>query len=143
MPLSNGRIAFRDTRTGRWRRAAHYEKNRFFTIDTLSRGLANFTFKTMDGMAEIANDFADELVQYAVENAPWEDQTGDARAGLQAAVYIENGQIQIDLFHTVEYGIWLEVRWGGRYAIIIPTIEHMGPKLLDKMNNMISEIWYP
>lgn len=143
MPLSDGRIAWRDTRTGRWRSPAHYERNRHFTIDTLSRGVANFTFKTMNGIDEIVRDFAAELVEYAQENAPWEDQTGDARAGLSAEGETKNGGFELSLFHTVDYGIWLEVRWGGKYAIIIPTIEAKGPELFDRMNNLISEIYYP
>lgn len=143
MPDRRGRVLFRDNRTGRWRSPASYERNRHFTIDTLSRGVANFTFKTMDRIAEIAQDLAQELVDYAQTNAPWEDRSGDARSGLEAGVNVENGQFDVELYHTVEYGIWLEVRWGGRYAIIIPTIEAIGPKLFAKMNNMLEEIWYP
>lgn len=133
---------FTDKRTGRFRKAAPYEKNRFFKIDTLSRGLANFTFKSADQMIEYANEFADELRQYAQDNAPWQDRTGDARVGLDTAVIMDNQTLEIQLYHTVEYGIWLEIRWGGQYAIIIPTIETMGPRLFDKMNNMFGEITY-
>lgn len=141
MPFA-GKHDFRDIRTGQWRRARTYEKNRHFVVDTLSKGMASFMFKTMDGMAEKANDFADELVQYAQEHAPWEDQTGDARNGLQSAVLVENGELSIDLYHTVEYGIWLEIRWGAKYAIILPTIEQLGPKLFDKMEGLIGDIVY-
>lgn len=141
MPF-NDRANFRDLRTGQWRKARPYEKNRHFRIDTLSRGLASFVFKTMDSMADKANEFADELVQYAKDNAPWEDRSGDARAGLDSAVTASNGELEIDLYHTVDYGIWLEVRWGGRYAIIIPTIERMGPKLYARMNGILGDIIY-
>lgn len=142
MPYSD-RVNYRDKRSGKFRRPAKHEKNRFFRIDTLSQGIANFAFKTGNGMGEIANDFADQLVSYAVANAPWEDRSGDARAGLQAAVTLENESLEIDLYHTIDYGLWLEVRWGGKYAIIIPTVEAMGPKLLAKMDNLLGEIWYP
>lgn len=140
MPIAK---KWRDNRTGHWRSPARYERNPHFTIDTLSRGIANFTFKTMNEIGEIASDLADELVNYARDNAPWDDRTGDARAGLEAETSLENGEVNVDLYHTVEYGIWLEVRWGGRYAIIIPTIEALGPRLLEKMDRMIGEIWYP
>ena len=38
----------------------------------------------------------------------------------------DNDHFTIFLGHgaNVHYGIWLEVRWGGRFAIIVPTIEH-------------------
>jgi hypothetical protein len=39
----------------------------------------------------------------------------------------------IDLFHTVEYGIWLEIRWDGRFAIIQPTLEHFGPEVMGSL----------
>lgn len=141
MPYGD-RIQFRDRRSGRYRRPDKYEKNEFFEIDTLSKGLANFRFRNQNEMAGKAQDFAQELVQYARDNAPWEDQTGAAREGLTAEVTLENESLELTLSHTVEYGIWLEIRWGGRYAIIIPTIETMGPRIYEKMNNMFGEIVY-
>lgn len=133
---------FRDQRTGRWRRPLPYEKNKFFTIDTLSRGLASFAFKSMDRMGEVSNDFADELVDYARSHAPWNDRTGDARLGLESAVLLTDDSLLVELYHTVEYGIWLEVRWGGRYAIIIPTIETLGPRIFERMQGMFGDIIY-
>ena len=135
-------IQFRDTRTGRFRKAAPYERNPHFKIDTLSKGLASFVFKTLDAAGEAANSFADGLLHYAQTHAPWEDRTGDAREGLQTAVLLDNESLEVDLYHTVEYGIWLEVRWGGKYAIIIPTIETMGPRIYDQMRGMLGEIVY-
>lgn len=136
------RISFRDERTGRFRKAAPYERNKHFQVDTLSKGLASFQFKTADRMGEIANKFADELLDYAVKNAPWNDRTGDARGGLQSAVFLNNDDLEIQLYHTIEYGLWLEVRWGGLYAIIIPTVEQKGSELFSRMNDMLSEIIY-
>jgi predicted nucleic acid-binding Zn-ribbon protein len=142
MPYSD-RVLYRNNRTGRFRRARGYEKNRHFRIDTLSQGVANFAFKTADRMDELAQELADEMVEWAQANAPWSDRSGAAREGLVAEVVSNNGSLEINLMHTVDYGIWLEVRWGGRYAIIIPTIEKFAIKMLNKMDNMLSEIEYP
>lgn len=136
------RIKFRDNRTGQFRRAKPYERNRHFQVDTLSSGLANFQFRTANEMADIAQQFAGELVDYARKNAPWNDRTGDARQGIETEVRLENRSLEIDLYHTIEYGIWLEIRWGGRYAIIIPTVEQKGSELFARMDNMLSEIIY-
>lgn len=136
------RILFRDDRTGRFRSAAKWEKNQFFQVDTLSKGLAQFQFKTSDRMAEVANSFADELVTYAKNNAPWSDRTGEARAGLNAAVFLDDDNLEIDLYHTVEYGLWLEIRWGGKFAIIIPTVEQKGSELFSRMSGMLGDIIY-
>jgi hypothetical protein len=78
--------------------------------------------------------FAREVEQYAKANAPWENRTGDAREGLTAKGEQRLTSYIITLYHTVDYGIWLEVRWDGKYAIIIPTIEHMGHELMHRLD---------
>lgn len=78
--------------------------------------------------------FAKEVEAYAKENASWDDRTGDARSGLHAQGQQRFTKYTITLYHTVDYGIWLEVRWDGKYAIILPTIEHMGHVLMDRLD---------
>lgn len=72
-------------------------------------------------------DLAVEMVNWAKENHPWENQTYTAEKGLQAQViWTDREHFTIFLGHgpDVFYGVWLEVRWGGRYAILQPTVEH-------------------
>jgi hypothetical protein len=85
------------------------------------------------GVHEIVRGMAREVQEYAQANAPWEDQTGDARDGLTAQANFEFTKYTIVLFHTVDYGIWLEIRWNGRYAIILPTLEHKGHELMTRL----------
>lgn len=86
----------------------------------------------------IAHEQAAEMQAYARSNAPWQDRTGAARAGLTATVE-ETGPIgTIVLSHGVDYGIWLEVANGGRFAIIAPTIDVFGPKVMRSLQNMIN-----
>src|SRR5262245_15447723 len=85
------------------------------------------------GLAAFTTGFARRVEQYAKENAPWEDRTGDARQGLKATGEQRLVYYAITLFHTVDYGIWLEVRWDGKYAIILPTLEAMGPELMREL----------
>jgi hypothetical protein len=92
--------------------------------DTLTPTMALFVLKANVAIREGADRLAEEMEQYAQQNAPWEDQTGDARAGLTAKAEHHGFRQEVYLFHTVDYGIWLEVRWNGKYAIINPTIEH-------------------
>ena len=138
-------VTYRDSR-GRFRKATAAEKRNAggfrWTDTSLFEGIANFERKTGDRIGEAAKDFAADLLQYAQNNAPWEDRTGDARSGLYADVNLDSNDLTIELGHTVDYGIWLEIRWGGRYAIIIPTIEQMGPELYYNMRGMCAEITY-
>lgn len=91
-----------------------------------------------EGMKELA----ERMLAWAQENAPWTDYPGDppregrptesARANLQAVVVKESeDRFSIYIGHgkNVYYGVWLEVRWGGKFAIILPTVYQFGPQL--------------
>jgi hypothetical protein len=71
-----------------------------------------------------------EVEAAARANAPWDDRTGDARAGLTAETYEDGGVLVIELYHTVDYGQWLELIQDGRFATIMPTLEAFGPEIL-------------
>jgi len=98
-----------------------------------SGGQAVLILKMEAGLAAVTRGFGKDVQDYAQEHAPWEDRTGEARQGLTAKAEQRLTRYTITLFHTVEYGIWLEVRWDGKYAIILPTIEHMGHELMDRL----------
>lgn len=77
---------------------------------------------------------------YMKVNAPWNDQTGNARNGLSARPFMEGDDIGIVCSHSVSYGIWLEVRWNGRYAIIQPTIDTMGPVVMRSFTRLMDRM---
>lgn len=135
---NNRKPLFRSSSTGRF---LGYKTR--FAVDTLSSGIANFEFKTREVMEERAVEFAEELVKYAKENAPWGDRTGFARSGLSGQVDSDGQNLTVSLFHTAPHGVWLEVRWNGRYAIILPTIEKKGSELLERWDDIMSDTYYP
>lgn len=101
-----------------------------FDFDTLTPGLKELLPK-IDAAVDIAFDHAEPMAEtYARINAPWTDQTGNARNGLFAK-HDSEAMVQhtLTVYHTMPYGYWLEVRWSGRYAIIGPTLVHMGEEL--------------
>lgn len=82
---------------------------------------------------------ANEMLEYAKTEAPWRDHPGeheDARDNLQVAV-IHDDKVgwQIYLGHgkNVYYGLWLEVRWGGKYAILAPTLHKFAPQMQQRI----------
>lgn len=109
-----------------------------WTSDTLTPGMAGFAVAMHEGLEEIMEQMAEEVQGYAQQNAPWEDDTGDAREGLTAEAESSIGEAVIILYHTVDYGIWLEVRNSGEYAIIIPTIEQMGPAVMAQVETLFA-----
>ena len=90
--------------------------------DHLIRNLQAYERRAMGALDAFAADNAQRLQDEARQNAPWEDRTGNARSGLMGSSGREGRFILIVLAHTVFYGKFLELRWGGRYAIILPTI---------------------
>lgn len=73
---------------------------------------------------------AQEVQEYARNNAPWQDESGEARKGLVAEVQQRpNKETAIILSHSVHYGVYLENANGSVYAIIIPTLEHFADQL--------------
>lgn len=74
--------------------------------------------------------FAPRVEAHMKSNAPWTDRTGNARAGLFSRAETEASGARIVFGHSVYYGIFLEARWSGRYAIVLPTLEEMGPEFM-------------
>jgi hypothetical protein len=98
----------------------------------------NYTQAIFQSGRRIAHEQAAAMQQYARDNAPWQDRTGDARQGLTATVE-ETGPIgTITLSHGVPYGIWLEVAHGGKNSIIAPTIDIFGARVMRSLQNMIN-----
>lgn len=79
---------------------------------------------------EAMEDGRAEVEAYAQSNAPWSDITGQARNGLVADVRLEGGEVVLELAHTVDYGRWLELIQDGAFAIILPTLELLGPHII-------------
>ncbi len=108
---------------------------------TIQDGIIHwFNGPDWDEVAEDAfKDSAQQVQSYAQDNAPWEDRTGDARSGLTTEVNNEDGVIILTLFHTVEYGIWLETIQNGNFAVIMPTLESQGPAILRETEARIAQ----
>lgn len=63
--------------------------------------------------------------QYMKANAPWTDRTGTARRGLYGAAAQSGDQFAVVFSYgpDIDYGFWLENRFNGRFAIVLPTQE--------------------
>lgn len=98
----------------------------------------NYTQAIFQSGRQIAYDRAEDMEAWAKQNAPWTDRTGDARERLHATVE-ETGPIgTIVLAHGVEYGLQLEIRNGGAYAIIAPAIDMFAPIVMRDLQRMMN-----
>lgn len=80
----------------------------------------------------VARRWAPTIEQYMQANAPWQDRTGTARRELFTEVIDVAGSMVIILLShgpNVPYGVFLELKFGGRDAILAPTIDVFMPRI--------------
>lgn len=96
----------------------------FFLLEnSLGVALAGADAEIHAEAQELMLNVASDSLEYAKANAPWQDRTGDARRGLDVSVEDDGDNITMSLYHTVDYGLWLEVIQNGAFAIIMPTLQ--------------------
>lgn len=83
---------------------------------------------------------AQRAQSYARQNARWTDRTGNARNGLFGKAIRNKPSYALVVGGTVTYQPWLEVRWSGRYAIIVPTLRREGSALMNTLSKGFSAI---
>jgi hypothetical protein len=112
-----------------------------FVVDPLTPGLAAAGAKAQAFLERATTYHALRAEAYAKINAGWTDRTGNARQGLASVGSSAPGHHEIVLYHSVPYGIWLEVRFAGKYAIIRPTIEHEAPEYFDTARGLLKAMF--
>lgn len=113
--------------------------------------------RSLDARLAIAVDalmdyYALKGMGYLKTDAPWTDRTGAARTGLHTSVggYSRgadgrfmsgsNNQRVITFAHSVNYGIWLEVKYSGRDAVIMPTVLKTGGELMQALQSIMRQM---
>ena len=116
-----------------------------FTIDysssSLSRNLDKMGEKLGAVLLMYSATKAQEIQYKMKANRPWTDRTGMAKTLLSCRVsQPAKTLIRLTLAHGVDYGIWLELANGKNYAIIEPTIRDEGPRIVEDLNNLMSQL---
>ncbi|MDR2095723.1 MAG: hypothetical protein LBP76_09440 [Treponema sp.] len=93
--------------------------------------------KRLQKTAEYALGVSAQMEQWAKANAPWKDQTGDARNSLQGGVELHEKSLNIWVGQGKAYGVYLEKDHDKKYAICEPTIKHYAPLI----NDTIKKAW--
>lgn len=105
--------------------------------DTLTPGIKAIPGFVNKMVGTTMKYYEPQAENYAKLNAPWTDRTTNARNGLIARSGKEGDSHYLLVAHQVPYGIWLEVRWGGKYAIIMPTIDYIGPQVMGTLQKIL------
>lgn len=101
--------------------------------DQLAAAIERYGDRVLTAVQAVAQYIATEMQGSARHNAPWTDRTGNARSGLfgtsesdvakhLVVIYLSHGPV-------IDYGVFLELANGGRYQIIMPTIEMYLPEV--------------
>lgn len=72
--------------------------------------------------------------------ARWTDRTGNARSSLFAQSLQSANTWKLLLSHGMSYGIYLETRNSGRYAIVRPEINLAGNDLMRLINKLLKTL---
>lgn len=107
--------------------------------------LAGAERKALNYLAKTTQYYALMGERNMKKSARWTDRSTNARNGLTGDYIAHlspggNSEFQIDLFYTVEYGIYLEYRnfsKKGRLAVIQPTVDDIGPRFRDAAGKVI------
>lgn len=112
-----------------------------FTKDTLTPGLKGLDGTMKRNIYQVLRFHEPKISSRAKSNAPWTDRTGNARNGLSATTRKESENVYaLILYHTVSYGIWLEVARAGKYAIIMPTIYAQIPEIVASLQRLLERV---
>lgn len=107
--------------------------------DTITPKLAVFDERIEEAVTLIFDHFALVAENEMKMGARWHDDTGNARAGLVADASREGSQFSLNLASMASYGIWLEIRWSGKYAIVGPVQQ----SIADRLARMIADTALP
>lgn len=86
----------------------------------------------------LASRYAVEIEAHMKANAVWEDRTGNLRQSLYAEVSEFVGGIAIGFDYGLDYGFWLEFAHQARFAIIAPTLDEFGPRIVADVQRLLS-----
>lgn len=109
-----------------------------FTSDTLTPTLIKAPITLRAALWAFTQYQSGKVQDHMRNTAPWTDRTGNARGGLFANPRKgASNEFAIVMYHTVPYGIWLEVRHSGQYAVIVPSLQSEGPRVMRELSKLM------
>lgn len=106
----------------------------------LQRGMAALDPRVRAALGAAMDRSGQQAVAYMKANAPWTDRTTAARGGLSHRLERAGDGWGLILFGRVAYQIYLETKQSGKYAIITPTIQMWGPKVMQLTDRLLDRL---
>lgn len=102
----------------------------------IAKNLIEKEIKTMAALNLYGDSASKEMEAYAKSNRPWQDRTGEARKRLKGNKKNIGTVVRCQIEHGVDYGIFLEMKNEGKYAILKPTVQAVGPKVVNGLDKI-------
>lgn len=87
-----------------------------------------------------AQNGAQKIENYAKTHRRWKDRTSHARQRLTGYTEVSGERIRICIAHGVEYGKYLELGHGKKYAILQEAVNSQAEEIMDGFKAMWEEI---
>ncbi len=92
-----------------------------FDVKEVVGNLEELVPKLKTALTVVGHRTGATMETYAKSNARWTDRTAAARTGLKSDSKWEGEVLDVSIMHSVDYGVWLEVRnfpIAGKLAIL-------------------------
>lgn len=102
--------------------------------------LGEFDLRVHAGVTATVEFIASKSEGELKTRAPWTDRTTAARSGLHTVADAQLAAWTIVLAHSVNYGIWLETKNNGEYAVILKVLVDAGNQLMALLEGLFGRI---
>lgn len=110
------------------------------SIRTTLAGLENVNGRLFEALRIISHSASQQMQAYAQANAKWIDRTGNARQKLKGDAYWKNSKVlETVIVHQMDYGVWLELAMGKKYAILDEAMQSAAPELIRQYKRLVED----
>lgn len=105
--------------------------------DVFEAGVSKYAATIRKEIKNLADAWQPVIEDYMKLNAPWEDQSSNARQTLNVQVEETKNRTELVLAHGMDYGIYLELANTGVWAIINPSLDIFGPRVWNSVIDIL------
>ena len=118
-------------------------------IDDVLAGLRYYGTSVHSCLNTVGRNAASRMEDYAKQNRPWTDRTGNARRTMEGVFAWDpenmpghsSGDIcSVGVEGHMPYSVFLELGYGGRYSVLAPTVHHFAPAVLLELADGIGSV---
>lgn len=108
------------------------------SLGKMEAAIADYGKRLIAAVFRLAQEWARRIADDARRAAPWTNRTGNARRLLFGrAIKLAMGAVII-IGHGVPYGIYLERRWGGKWAAVMPALQRAYAAVMASLQALVA-----